>query len=265
MAGRLAGGDVAADWRRKPAADRRLLRACRSPGESARRHAAERQRDDVAMGQRRSVRRQCGERESGPAGDLQIRTSTGQYHDAETGMHYNYFRDYDPVIGRYEQSDPIRFKGGTNTDISYADGTPSSKKRCIWPNDILCAGSRLHACGNTWQPAVFRSDIPGNPFYHQYLCVIDPNGNTTCGGQDRTGNPLSSAGKPSEDYCPYNRPDMCRKADLAQIASTNVFNSRIRSPERPNYGIPFGTDCQEWSDDVLRECQAECSCTISVE
>ncbi len=31
----------------------------------------------------------------------------GQYFDAETGLHYNYFRDYNPVIGRYVQADPI--------------------------------------------------------------------------------------------------------------------------------------------------------------
>ncbi len=31
----------------------------------------------------------------------------GQYYDAETGLHYNYFRDYDPTIGRYVESDPI--------------------------------------------------------------------------------------------------------------------------------------------------------------
>lgn len=30
----------------------------------------------------------------------------GQYEDAETGFHYNYFRDYDPTTGRYIQSDP---------------------------------------------------------------------------------------------------------------------------------------------------------------
>jgi len=31
----------------------------------------------------------------------------GQYFDRETGQHYNYFRDYDPPIGRYIESDSI--------------------------------------------------------------------------------------------------------------------------------------------------------------
>ncbi|MFD4479661.1 RHS repeat-associated core domain-containing protein [Streptomyces sp. NPDC058471] len=36
----------------------------------------------------------------------------GQYYDPETGLHYNYFRHYDPETARYLSSDPIGLAGG---------------------------------------------------------------------------------------------------------------------------------------------------------
>ena len=48
----------------------------------------------------------------------------GQYYDAETNLHYNYYRDYDPQTGRYVESDPVGLvEGGINT-YEYVEGNP---------------------------------------------------------------------------------------------------------------------------------------------
>ena len=47
----------------------------------------------------------------------------GQYYDAESGLHYNYQRYYDPATGRYLRFDPIDLKGGLNLYL-YAGADP---------------------------------------------------------------------------------------------------------------------------------------------
>ena len=57
-----------------------------------------------------------------PFGEAQLRVGTitnnlrfpGQYFDAETGLHYNWNRYYDPATGRYISPDPIGLDGGLN-------------------------------------------------------------------------------------------------------------------------------------------------------
>ncbi|MHB8844940.1 MAG: RHS repeat-associated core domain-containing protein [Nitrospirota bacterium] len=67
-----------------------------------------------------------------PFGEINITTNDitnnlrfpGQYYDAETGNNYNYFRDYNPVIGNYIEADPIGIQGGMNHVYGYAMANP---------------------------------------------------------------------------------------------------------------------------------------------
>jgi RHS repeat-associated protein len=47
----------------------------------------------------------------------------GQYYDQETGLHYNYFRYYNPQTGRYITPDPLGLEGGINLFL-YAGANP---------------------------------------------------------------------------------------------------------------------------------------------
>jgi len=49
----------------------------------------------------------------------------GQLFDGQAGVHYNYFRGYDPAVGRYIESDPIGLSGGVNT-FAYVESNPLS-------------------------------------------------------------------------------------------------------------------------------------------
>src|SRR5260221_8531423 len=64
----------------------------------------------------------------------------GQYADKETNLVYNYFRDYDPALGRYAESDPLGLQDGANT-YGYVRSNPLS----MYDAEGLC-GCDLGAC-----------------------------------------------------------------------------------------------------------------------
>jgi RHS repeat-associated protein len=68
----------------------------------------------------------------------------GQYYDKETNLAYNYFRDYDPAIGRYTQSDPVGLDAGLNT-YAYIRGNPLTytDSRGLFLDELALAAGKV--------------------------------------------------------------------------------------------------------------------------
>jgi RHS repeat-associated protein len=112
----------------------------------------------------------------------------GQYLDQESNLHYNYYRDYDPLTGRYVESDPIGLDGGINpyayvgsSPLSNADqlglmgrgGIPSSVARAVpgrvprpaqpdapWPVTWPPPSCPPGGCGSGWNENVVPDVYP---------------------------------------------------------------------------------------------------------
>jgi RHS repeat-associated protein len=173
----------------------------------------------------------------------------GGLYDRDTGLVRFGARDYDPSVGRWTAKDPIRFGGGMNL-YAYVDSDPVNGTDPFGLESYTCR-TPLHAFGGTGTRS--GPDVRGNPFYHQYSCVVR-DGNAQCGGQDRTGSAAGSPGKASDDR--FNK-DNCKQTRPDDDCYEQCLTGEWAKP-RPWYGIPFGTDCQEYDDDVNARCRKQC-------
>ena len=165
-----------------------------------------------------------------PAGQVPFRYNLrfpGQYYDAETGTHYNYFRDYDPTIGRYEQSDPIGLNGGLNT-YAYVKASPVR-----WSD---ARGLIIKICTRA------ATGMPGN---HRYLW--DSRTGQTCGMEQFSG----VGGDPFKGEKGPNGGDYC-----TEVADSDGVESLImrccETKNKTGWWFPFVNDCFTVSKDCVQ-------------
>ena len=169
---------------------------------------------------------------------------------------YNYFRYYDPETGRYPTSDPIGLKGGLNT-YSYSENNPVIYTDRYGLETNIC----LRPLGGT----------PQGPTYpvinHTYGCVGDPISGWTCdssapssGGALENTWPFGpgSSGAPTTPKTDYYDPKSCHKVvDDNKCVEQCILKKWGQG--RPWYRVgPGGTDCQEYTYDVILSCEANC-------
>jgi RHS repeat-associated protein len=92
----------------------------------------------------------------------------GQVYYGVSTFNYNYYRDYDTMIGRYLESDPIGLYGGLNT-YGYVGGNPLSRKDPLglfdYPQHFLITQLAAKAAGlNSAEFTHLASDVAGVDF-----------------------------------------------------------------------------------------------------
>jgi RHS repeat-associated protein len=169
----------------------------------------------------------------------------GQYYDAETGLHYNYFRDYDPVTGRYVESDPIGLDGGVST-YGYVDANPAIYRD---PFGLEILGVHSSARVNDPSPASG----------HGWLAIYSDDGGLleTWGAWQRNHRfvPEDECGCRASDVyenIEKNHPDLYTPQQSVYIRLSPIQLARLRSFIRKDweFGV-YRSNCAAWVDSAL--------------
>jgi RHS repeat-associated protein len=169
----------------------------------------------------------------------------GQQYDAATGVHYNYFRDYEPGTGRYVESDPIGLRGGVAT-YSYGISSPLKHVDYLGLTVYMCKRP-MRGRGVSW-------------ISHAYVCATNPEtGNIECGGHAPSdlGGALWSDGTDSNET--FSAAE-CKPTEQGPGNCEEKCVIWYINQPRPTYSavLPGVRNCWDWVEDVIRVCKTRC-------
>jgi RHS repeat-associated protein len=171
----------------------------------------------------------------------------GQYYDRETGLHYNYFRDYDPTTGRYAEADSIGLDGGLNL-YAYVGGNPTR-----WTDPLgLDYGFSVDsaAAGGNGHTTLYFQDGSGAWFAYNQGAA----GGTSSGGNLGF---LSGSNAPAGvGIEPVDGPPNgalvypSSKAQNGKISSCAIASQNAHNTGKTKYNL-YGNNCTDAAVDVL--------------
>jgi RHS repeat-associated protein len=171
----------------------------------------------------------------------------GQYFDAQTGLNYNYYRDYDPASGRYVEADPFGMVEGTNvylytkdqpTQLTDSFGLMTDEQCCLrsqelgqnqgdWGWPICCEGRKVACAYTPSSPRKGWSIISACILKHERTHFADINC-PSCSRDPYRPDPGPSYPGYGPSECRAGRVEMpCIRASLAQCGSDDACRREV--------------------------------------